>query len=152
MSRIIRETTRYSPTFERHRLCHATPHNITVGLAIRFRSPLHLPCIYYGFFSSFVSHHRKPSRLVQISPDSLFTRLVFQPLYSRPIKITCDDVSIHGVRSSVSRCPVPRHFFSQIPSFSLAHLCLALIDPKWLVGELIIPLLLIHSRAWRKEE
>lgn len=129
-------------------LCHATP-DIAASSAIRFR-PI-TPLVYLlRILPSVVPQQRAPIPYLLGSFRSLFTRqrLVFQPLYTRPIRTASGDVSIHGDRG-----PVSRRFFSNSFLFlslsRLAHLCLALIDPKWLFLEgnrgLFLSLVALHG-------
>jgi len=93
--------------------------DIAAGLAIRFR-PITPPMYLLRVLPSVVPQQQAPVSYLLDSSRSLFTRqrLVFQPLYARPIRTMSDDVSIHGDRG-----PVSCRFFSDFFPFFISPTC-----------------------------
>jgi len=102
--------------------------DIAAGSAIRFR-PITPPMYLLRVLPSVVPQQQAPVSYLLDSSRSLFTRqrLVFQPLYARPIRTT--------MMSPFTGTEGPRFmslFLGFLPFFHLAHLCSALIDPEWI--------------------
>lgn len=108
-------------------LCHATPQTSRRARLSGF-APLHLPCIYYGFSLQSSRSSRPPSRTPSIRPGPFSL-----------VNVSYSSHSTHGqselqvTTSPFTGTEAPFHVvFSRISLFfHLAHLCSALIEPKW---------------------
>lgn len=158
------DTRRASPTFQLPNvivLCHATPHRHRGRLGYRVSPPITSPMYLLRALLLF-----RPAATTSLPIANLLDSSRF-PSHSSTSRVPSHSTRgqsklrvmtspFMGSEAPFHVAPVPPvRFFSN--SFSrLAHLCLALIDPKWLVGELVILSLSFHSQSAtsraRKEE